>query len=139
MPSSLIYDSYMSDISAGNIIGSTDTFYVMLVDGYTPSKTGDTKRSNVTNEVTGTGYTAGGAASACTTALNTGSNQETWSFADVSWPASSFSATGAVIYKHRGGPASADNLVAYVDFGGTVTVSGGTFLFHETSPLTFQN
>lgn len=129
----------MSDLSAGNIIGTTDTFYVMLVNGYTPDKATDAKRSDVADEVTGVGYTAGGAVSVCTTALDTGTSQETWSFADVDWTVATFTATGAVIYKHRGGVSTADNLLAYVDFGGSVSVVAGTFTFHTTSPLTFQN
>lgn len=139
MTASLIYDSFADDLVNGAIVPVSDTYYVMLVNGGSPSKANDQKRSDVTNEATGTGYTAGGAASACTIAKNTGASQETLSFADVVWTITgSMSAIGAVIYKRRGGASSADNLVAYVDFGGTVTCSNSTFTFHMTSPLVFQ-
>mgnify|MGYP000402675218 CR=1 FL=1 len=60
---SLIYNSAVRDEAVGNIDFDTDTFYGMLVTStYTPNKDTHTKRSDVTNEVTGTGYTAGGMA-----------------------------------------------------------------------------
>lgn len=140
MTASLIYDSFCDDLANGNITPSSDTFYVMLVNGYTPAKTTDTKRSDVGSEATGTGYSSGGASSAITITKNTGANTETLNWADVVWTITgNMSATGAVIYKHRGGASSADNLVAYVDFGGTASCSNSTFTFHLTSPLTFQN
>ena len=52
---SIIYDSFMSDLTSGAIVPTTDTYYVMLVtSAYTPSKSADTTRSNVTNEVSAT-------------------------------------------------------------------------------------
>lgn len=135
---SVLYDSFLDDISKGNIV-ETDTFYVMLVtSAYVPNKATHAKRSDVTNEATGTGYTSGGAASTVTYALNTTAGNATWSFADVAWPSSSITAAGGVIYKHRGGAATADNLVAYVDFGGIFSSISGTFTFHATSSLVLQ-
>jgi hypothetical protein len=138
---SLIYDSFLDDLSTGAVVPSTDTYFVMLVtSSYTAAKTTDTKRSNVTNEVTATGYTAAGSASACTVAKNTGSNTETYTFADVVWTITgNLTARGAVIYKSRGGASSADNLVAYVDFGADKSCSDSTFTVHFTGPITFQN
>jgi hypothetical protein len=140
MPASTIYDSFVDDLVNGQIVPSADTYFVMLVNGYSPSKTGDTRRSNVTSESSGSGYTTGGAASAVTIAKNTGTNQETLTFAQVVWTiTTSLTATGCVIYKSRGGAASNDNLVAYVDFGGTFTSSNSTFTAQFSTPLTFQS
>jgi hypothetical protein len=137
---SLIYDSFADDLSKGNIDGDSDSFYAMLVtSSYTPNKGTHTKRSDVTNEVTGTGYTAGGAATVNTLAKDTSGHKETWTFGDVAWASSTITARAAVIYKHRGGASSADELVAYVDFGADVSDSAGTFTFHPTTPLTIQN
>jgi hypothetical protein len=137
---SIIYDSTIDDMVKANIAFATDTFKVMLVTStYTPSKTADLKRSAVTNEVVGTGYTAGGVASACTVAKNTGSNTETMTFASVNWPTSTITARAAVIYKSRGGASSADELVAYVDFGADITSTADTFTVTFSSPLTIQN
>jgi hypothetical protein len=137
---SLIYDSFADDLSRGSIDMDTDTFYAMLVtSAYTPSKTTHLKRSDVTNEVSGTGYAAGGIAVACTVAKNTGANTETFTFANPSWAASTITAHAAVIYKHRGGASTADELVCYVDFGADVTSTAGTFAVTFSSPLTIQN
>lgn len=136
---SLIFNSFLKDVADGNV-KSTDTFYVMLVtSSYTPDKDAHTKRSDVTNEVVGSGYTAGGAVSAVTEALNTSSDRLDWTYADVTWAGSTLTARAAVIYKHRGGLSSADELVAYVDFGGNVSSVSADFVAHFTSPLRWQN
>lgn len=141
MPASLIYDSFADDLVKGNIVPNTDTYKVILVSAYTPAKTTDLKRSAVTaKEISGTGYTAGGKTVTCTVAKNTGSNTETLTFgAPANWTTSTFSADGLVIYKSRGGADTADELVAYVDFGGTITCTAGTFSVTFSSPLTIQN
>lgn len=137
---SLTFDSFFDDVFKGNIVPNTDTFYMMLVtSSYVPSQGADTKRSDVTNEVAGTGYTAGGAAVSCTVAKDTSAHNNTLTFGNPSWASSSITARGGVIYKRRGGLASADNLVAYVDFGGNITSTNGTFTATETAPLTVQN
>ena len=137
---SLIYDSFMDDLVKGNIVPSADTFYAMLVTStYSPNKGSHAKRSDVTNEVTGTGYTAGGVAVVCTVAEDNVGNKETLTFANPSWSGATITARAAVIYKHRGGVASADNLVCYVDFGSDVASTGGTFAVTFSSPLTIQN
>lgn len=136
---SIVYASFLDDLSKGNVL-ETDTYYVMLVtSSYVPNKATHAKRSDITNESSGTGYTSGGAATTVTYALNTSSGNATWSFADVVWTSATVSAAGAVIYKHRGGAASADNLVAYIDFGGIFSSGGGTFTFHATSSLVIQS
>lgn len=138
--SSFIYNSFLDDLAKGNIDMDSDTFYGMLVTStYTPDKDAHTKRSDVTNEVVGTGYTAAGAASAVTLALDTANDKETATFADISWATSTITARALVIYKHRGGASSADNLVAYCDFGADKSSSGGTFTAHNSTPLTWQN
>lgn len=140
MPSSLIYDSFADDLCNGNIDPAADTFYGELVTSYTPNQATDTKRSDVTaSETSGSGYTAGGQAVTCTVAKDTANHKETLTFSNPSWSSSSISADGMVIYKHRGGADTADELVCYVDFGGTVTSSSGTFSVTLSSPLTIQN
>lgn len=129
MPASTTFDSLTSDVATGAVILSTDTLYVMLVNGYTPNTRTHAKRSDVTGEVTSTGYTAGGAALAGVTATldNTTNDRTTMTATNPSWSGVTLTATGAVVYKHRGGAATADNLVSYVDFGGSVTATGATF------------
>lgn len=136
---SLIYNSAVDDMARGAIDFDTDTFKVMLVTStYVPDKDTHLKRSSVTNEVTGTGYTAGGVTCACTVTKSTANDRVTLSFAAVNWPSSTITARGAVIYKSRGGASSADELVCYVDFGADVSSSSATFSLGN-SVITLQN
>jgi hypothetical protein len=136
---SLIYNSFVDDMARGAIDLDTDTFKVLLVSSaYSPNKDTDLKRSAVTNEVSGTGYTAGGVTSACTVTKDTANDRVTLSFAAVNWASSTITARAAVIYKSRGGLASADELVCYVDFGADVSSSSATFSL-GSSTITLAN
>lgn len=130
----------LEDVAEGRIDFDTDTFYAMLVTStYTPNKKTHTKRSDVTNEVTGTGYSAGGQATAVTTTLDTVNDRLDVTFTDVSWASSTITARAVVIYKHRGGASSADELICYGDFGSNISTTGGTFTVDFTGPLRYQN
>jgi hypothetical protein len=135
---SLIYNSAVDDMARGAIDFDTDTFKVMLVSSsYNADKDTHDKRNDVTNEVSGTGYTAGGVTSVCTVTKDTTNDRVTLSFAAVSWASSTITARGAVIYKSTG-TASNDNLVAYNDFGSDVASASGTFTV-GASVITLQN
>jgi hypothetical protein len=135
---SLIYNSCVDDMARNNIDFDTNTFKAMLVTSYTPDKDTHDKRNDVTNEVSGTGYTAGGVASAVTVTKDTANDKVTIQFGAVSWASSTITARGCVYYKSRGGASSADELVAYADFGSDVSSSGGTFSV-AASTITLQN
>lgn len=135
---SLIYTSCLDDLAKGAIDFDTDTFKTLLVtSSYTANKDTHTRRSDVTNEVTGTGYTAGGVTTACSVSKDTANDKVTLTFASPSWPSSTITARGAVIYKSTGTAAN-DPLVGYIDFGGDVLSSGGTFSISQ-SVITLQN
>ena len=136
---SLIYNSAIDDIVRGAIDADTDTFKALLVtSSYTPNKDTHDKRDDVTNEVTGTGYTAGGVTTACTVTKDTANDRVTLQFAAVSWAASTITARALVIYKSLGGASSADALVAYNDFGSDVSSTAGTFSV-AASTITLAN
>jgi hypothetical protein len=136
---SLIYNSAIFDASTGAIDFDTDTFKMMLVtSSYTAAKT-HMKRNAVTNEVSGTGYTAGGNAAAATVTKDDANSRVDITFAITSWTTSTITARAGVIYKSRGGASSADELVGYVDFGSDISSTAGTFSVTITSPLRFQN
>lgn len=138
MPS-IVYNSAVRDAAIGSIDFDTDTFKMMLVtSSYTASKT-HSKRSDITNEVSGTGYTAGGNAAAATVTIDNVNNRVDVSWSITSWTTATITARAGVIYKSRGGLASADELVGYVDFGADVTSTAGTFAVTVSSPLRFQN
>ena len=136
---SLIYNSCIDDMARNAIDFDTDSFKVMLVTAsYSADKDAHLKRSSVTNEISGTNYTAGGVSAAVTVTKDTANDKVTIEFAAVSWPSSTITARGAVYYKARGGASSADELVAYNDFGSNITTSNGTFSL-AASTLTLQN
>ena len=114
----VIYNSFKRDIMNGSIDLDTDTINVMLVTStYTPNQDAHTKRSDVTNEVSGTGYSAGGAALAgkAVTVDNT-DNEGVFDANDLTWSTSTITARGAVLYKARGGASSADELILPLTF-----------------------
>lgn len=138
MPS-MIYHTALRDLFTGAIDADTDTFRAMLVtSSYTPNKDTHDRRNDVTNEVVGTGYTAGGAVAAVSVSIDTAADRVEISLGGVSWPASTITARGLVYYKARGGAASADELVAFIDFGSDVESESGAFAV-TTSTLRIQN
>jgi hypothetical protein len=130
---SLAYDSYVDDVFKGNI-DDADTYYVMLVtSSYTENRATHTKRSDVTNEVTGTGYTSGGQAVVPTFTKDTTNHRLEIVFPTVTWTTSTITARKAVYYKRRGGASSADELCFVNDFGSDVVSSGGTFTLNAST------
>lgn len=135
---SLLYNCFMYDGPTGAVDIDTDTFKMILVtSAYTASKS-HSKRNQVTNEVTGTGYTAGGKVVVPTIALNNTTNRAIITIPQTIWTASTITARGAVIYKSRGGAASADELVCYIDFLQDIVTSNQPFEAPQ-STLTQQN
>lgn len=131
---STAYDSFVFDAMSGAIDLDTDTFKVMLVtSAYTEDKAAHSKRSSITNEITGTGYTAGGQAIVPTITKDTTNHRTTIVFPQVTWPGSTLTARKAVYYKSRGGAGSADELVAVDDFGADVTTTAGTLTLNATT------
>lgn len=131
------YGEGLEAMAKGAIDFDTDTFKVMLATStYTPDQDLHNFRDDITNEVSGTGYTAGGETLAnATVAYDGTSNEMRILWDDVSWSSSSFAARYAVIYKSRGGLSSADELVGYVDFGEDVSVTNGTFTLDFTTSV----
>jgi len=82
-----------------------------------------------TNEVVGTGYTAGGNTLVISTDPTSGNNDANIptafvSFSNTSWASSSITARGALIYNSTQGNKS----VAVLDFGADKTTANATFL-----------
>jgi len=138
---SLIYNNALWNQVKGAIDFDTDTFKVMLLtSSYTANKDTDNFLNDVeANQVTGTGYTAGGAtATVSVSAIDTTNDRIEVALGAVSWVTSTITARYAVYYKSRGGASSADELVALVDFGSNIASAGGTFSL-SASTLRFQN
>jgi len=96
---------------------ATDTLYMALYTAL--ADLGPTTTTyTTTNEVTGTGYTAGGEdVTGATISVDTQTNTVYVDFANVSWPGASFTARGALIYNVTQSNAS----VAVLDFGSDKT------------------
>lgn len=135
---SLLFNSLMYDGLTGAVDIDTDTFKIMLVTSTYSASKSHSKRSQVTNEVTGTGYTAGGKVIVPIIALNNTTNRAIITIPQITWTASTITARGAVVYKSRGGAATADELVCYVDFLQDIVTSNQTFEAPQTT-LTQQN
>lgn len=126
--------SFKQELLVGthNFTASTgDDFKIALIK-VGPAGTygaGSTNYSNITgnsDEVTGTGYSAGGydfTAAQNVTPTTSGTTAFTQWGINPTWTSASFSTTGCMIYN-----ASKTNKAVYVgDFGGTQTVTAGTF------------
>jgi hypothetical protein len=136
---SFIYNSFWEDLARGAIDMDTDTFRMMLVtSSYTPDQDAHLKRSSITNEVTGTGYTAKGPTCACTVAKDNATNRVTFTFAGISLSTSTITARRGIIYKDRSGVSSADELVMVNDFGADIVTTAQTFAV-AASVITLQN
>lgn len=105
-----------------NFTASTgDTFKIALFTSAATLGASTTAYSS-DNEVSGTGYTAGGATLTNVTPTTSGTTALV-DFADVTWETASFTARGSLIYN-----ASKDNRAVVVnDFGSDKTASGGDF------------
>jgi hypothetical protein len=111
---SIVYDSFLSDVFAGNCT-TASTYKAMLVSSaYTEDRGAHSKRSSVTSEVTGTGYAAGGVSVTLSASLNTTTHILTLTIPAVSWASSTITARKLIIYKSTGAAAN-DNLVACID------------------------
>jgi len=122
--SSAICNSFKQEILVGthNLTASSgDTFKLALFTSSASLGAGTTAYST-SNEVSGTGYTAGGATLTSVTPV-LDSSTAVCDFADVSFTSASFTANGCLIYNSS----QSDKAVAVIAFGGDKTVSSGTF------------
>lgn len=104
----------------------------VLLTGYTVDQDNHRYLTSVMGfEVAGSGYTSLGATVAgSTVSYDAASNEIRWDFADPTWTTASFSASQMAIYNRRaGGTTTTNELLMYVEFGGTQTVSSGTFTY----------
>lgn len=139
--SSVIYHSFISDVLKGNIDVDSDTFYVMAsTNSYTENKDTHDRRDDVTNEISGTGYTAGGNSVTVTVnAIDTTNDRVEITLGGTTWPSSTLTGVRKfAYYKRRGGASSADELVACIDNGSDVATSSGTLTLNA-STIRFQN
>ena len=126
----VIQNSFKKHIMNGGIDLDTDTIKVMLL---TSSHSQDQDAHEFiddvsANEVSGTGYSAGGAslANKAVTQDNT-DNEGVFDADDVTWSTSTITARYAALYKDTGTP-STSPLIAIIDFGSDKSSSAGNFV-----------
>jgi hypothetical protein len=109
-----------------------DTFNMALVKvsptgSYGASSTSYANLTGNSDEVSGTGYTAGGQALTNVTPTTSGTTAFTNFSPNPSWTNATFSCTGAGIYNNTTRGGGGTPMVSVHDFGGTQQVSSGTF------------
>ncbi len=101
-----------------------DTIKVALMaTGHSASTAADNTWADVSaNEMSGTGYTAGGSNLAGQTVAQ--GSSAVWDGTDLAWTTATFSAFYAVLYDDT---LAGDDLICSFDFGGVQAVTAGTF------------
>ncbi len=104
------------------LLSGGDTFKIALYTN-TASFTAATTAYTTSNEITGTGYVAGGNTLTRINPTSSGTTAFT-DFADTTWSSSTITARGAMIYNDT---AAGDPAVVILDFGSDKTSTSGDF------------
>jgi hypothetical protein len=126
---SKLYGNFLLKALNKEVDFDSDTIKVaLLTSSYTPDQDAHDYFNDVsTYEVTGTGYTSGGATLASKTATyDSATNVIVLDAADVTWSSSTITARYAVVYDSTG-TASTSALIGYVDFGSDQSSTNGNF------------
>jgi len=125
----LTLEKYLKSTASVDLESDTDVKCGMVTDTYTPAFDTHDFYDDITNEVTGTGYTAGGKA-ITSTELTVGSpaaGQIKYDAADVEWTGSTISDAMAAFLYGEVGASSADELIFLSDFVTAASTTSGTF------------
>lgn len=99
---------------------------MLCTSAYEPDQVNHRYKSDVTGEVSGTGYTAGGVQLA-NVSLSTVGTTLRLNADDVQWPSSSITGRYLVYYDAEPGSDATRPLLGFVDFGEDVSTTSGTF------------
>lgn len=124
------YGNGLLKVMNGNIDLDTDTLKIMLCTStYVPNQDTHVFRSDVTNEVGASGSYASGGGTIANKALSydSASNEIRFVWDDLVFTGATITARVAVLYKARGGAATADELIAYCVESGDVTSTASNF------------
>lgn len=127
---SKMYGNFLAKALNKEVDYDSDTIKVALVgSAYTPNQDShDYWDDVVANEVTGTGYTAGGATLAGkSVTYDSANNVVVLDANDVVWASSTITARYAVIYDDSGATNAQKVLIGYVDFGSDQSSTNGNF------------
>lgn len=118
--------SFKQALLDGEMDFSSDTSQTFKIALFTSSATlgAATTAYSTSNEVTGTGYTAGGNTLTISANPATSGTTAFLDFADTTWSAATITARGALIYSADG---ATNPAVAVLDFGADKTSTAGDF------------
>ena len=124
----VIYNNFKKNIMNGNIDLDTDTIMLALcTSSYTPDADTHEFFSSITNEVTGTGYTADGQALASgAVTCDTTDDEGVFDADDVTWSTSTITARYGILHKDTGASTTSP-LIACLDFAADKSSSAGDF------------
>ncbi len=125
----LTLEKYLKSTAAVDLESETNVYCIMVTDTYAPAFDTHDFYDDITNEVTGTNYTAGGQA-LTTTELTVGSpaaGQIKYDSADPSWASSTIADAMAAVHYGEVGASSADELIFLSDFVTAASTTNGTF------------
>ena len=122
------YNSCYKHMFNGEIDFEDDDIYLALVTSdYTPDFDAHEYFDDLTNEVVGTGYTAGGKQlTDQTVTQDNDGNQAIFDATIVVWTNSEITARAAILYKSTGNAATSP-LIRYYDFAADYTTDGGSY------------
>lgn len=117
-----IYNRFKANLMSGAFNLNSDTIKVALLNNSHSFSGAHNVWSDIsTNEITGTGYTSGGATLAGKTVVQASTSY--FDANDTAWSSASFTAYYCVLYDTT----ASNNLICCIDLGGAQTVTSGTF------------
>lgn len=123
---------YWKSLMNKEIDMDTDVLKLLLTTStFTPNQDTHQYKSSVTNEVSGTGYTAGGATvGPIAVAYDTATNVLSFDGADVSWTSTTLNGANsprwAILYDSTPATDATRPLIGYVDLDGDTPITNGT-------------
>ena len=131
----LAFNSFYNDLHKGRI--NVDTMVVKAIittSSYVPSKDNHTSRASLTNEVSGTGYTAGGYTVTASLSQDLAQDKTTLTLGAISAASTTVAnMRGVTYYVSNGGASSADYLLCTVTFGSDYSTSNQTINISATT------
>lgn len=133
------FTNFAEHLARARIDFGSDTIKCILVNAIPSESDLDTwdYRDDVTSEITGAGYTAGGFTVTATIGSIDAPNDRLsidLSAADPTLTSATVSAVGCIAYKSTG-VASTDPLICFVDFNGTVSSTSGNYTVDLSTPI----
>ena len=130
-----MYNIAKQKFGDGTLDWDTQVFKIALLTGHVFDADDDDFSLDIQpDEISGTGYTAGGATTTNSApTIDTVNDWAVYDASDATWVASTISATAAVIYE-----VSTDYPICYVGFGSTKTSSSSDFTISWSADGVFK-